>query len=284
VKVGSVQAVADIEKAEKDKMRAKVNKILKHNINCFISRQLIYNFPEQIFTEHKVMAIEHADFEGVERLAAVLGAEIASTFDHPELIRLGTCDLVEEIVLGEDKVIRFSGCGKGEACSIILRGASKQILDEAERSLHDALCVLANTIKNTRTVFGGGCSEMLMAVAVEGLVGKTPGKESLAIEAFARALRQIPSIIADNAGYDSSELVANLRKAHHDGKSTAGLDMDKGEVGDMKDLRITESFRSKMQMLISAHEAAEMILRVDEIIRCAPRERKAPRGHDGHGH
>ena len=113
----------------------------------FISRQLIYNFPEQMFTAAGVMAIEHADFEGVERLALVLGAEITSTFDHPELTKLGHTDLIEEIVIGEDKLIRFSGVEKGEACSIILRGASQQILDEAERSLHDALCVLAQTTK-----------------------------------------------------------------------------------------------------------------------------------------
>jgi len=286
VKVGSVQAVADIEKAEKDKMRAKVNKILKHNINCFISRQLIYNLPEQMFTDAKVMAIEHADFEGVERLANVLDSEIASTFDSPDRVKIGRCDLIEEVMIGEDKVIRFSGCAKGEACTIILRAASRQILDEAERSLHDALCILAQMIKNTRTVLGGGCSEMLMARAVDELARKTVGKEAHAVEAFARALRQIPTIIADNAGYDSADLVATLRAKHAEGMSTAGLDMEKGEVGDVKQLKITESLKSKMQVLISSHEAAEMILRVDEIIKCAPRERKGPpgRGHEGHGH
>jgi T-complex protein 1 subunit beta len=286
VKVDSVQKVADIEKAEKDKMRTKVNKILKHNINCFISRQLIYNLPEQMFTDAKVMAIEHADFEGVERLANVLDSEITSTFDSPDRVKIGRCDLIEEVLIGEDKVIRFSCCAKGEACTIIVRGASKQILDEAERSLHDALCVLAQMIKNTRTVLGGGASEMLMACAVDRLVAKTVGKEAHAVEAFARALRQMPTIIADNAGYDSAELVATLRAQHSDGKSTMGLDMDKGEVGDMKVLKITESLKSKQQVLISAHEAAEMILRVDEIIKCAPRERKGPpgRGHAGHSH
>lgn len=100
-----------------------------------------------MFTDAGVMAIEHADFEGVERLALVLGSEIVSTFDHPELVRLGSCKLIEEAVIGEDKVIRFSGVEKGEACTIILRGATTQVLDEAERSLHDALCVLAQTVK-----------------------------------------------------------------------------------------------------------------------------------------
>ena len=283
VKADGVDTLAAIEQAEKDKMRSKVKKILAHNANIFISRQLIYNLPEQMFTEAGVTAIEHADFEGVERLALVLGSEIVSTFDHPERVKLGSCKLVEEVVIGEDKVIRFSGVERGEACSIILRGASHQILDESERSLHDALCVLVQTTKATRTVYGGGCSEMLMARAVDELALTVAGKESLAIESFARALRTIPSIIADNAGYDSNELVAQLRAKHHEvakgERAVWGLDMDRGVVGDMSELRITEALKSKMQVVVSAHEAAEMIVRVDDIIKCAPRQRKGDHRH-----
>jgi len=219
-------------------------------------------------------------FEGVERLALVLGAEIASTFDHPELVRLGRCNVIEEVVIGEDKVLRFSGVAKGEACTIVLRGASQNVLDEAERSLHDALCVLSQLVKNPRTVLGGGASEMLMARAVDQQVQLTPGKEAIAIEAFARALRALPTIIADNGGFDSTELVAQLRAAHFNGQSFMGLNMDKGLVADMREMKITESFKSKLQVLVSAHEAAEMILRVDEIIKTAPRKRRAKR----HGH
>lgn len=117
------------------------------------------------------LVIEHADFEGVERLAAATGAEILSTFDAPERKDeiLGYCDLIEEIMIGEDKVIRFSGCKKDEACTVVLRGASNHIIDEAERSLHDALCVLVSTIKNRKVVYGGGNAEMTMAREVEKL-------------------------------------------------------------------------------------------------------------------
>lgn len=168
----------------------KLCKIMAHGCNVFINRQLIYNYPEQLFADAGVMAIEHADFEGVERLALVTGSEIVSTFDNPEAVKLGSCDLIEEVIIGEDKLIKFSGVALGEACSIVLRGATQQILDEAERSLHDALCVLSQTVKETSTVFGGGCSEMLMAHAVSQLASKTPGKEAVAIESFAKALRQ----------------------------------------------------------------------------------------------
>lgn len=273
VRVDSVAKVAEIELAEKEKMKDKVERILKHGINCFINRQLIYNYPEQLFAAAGVMAIEHADFAGVERLALVTGGEIASTFDHPELVKLGSCELIEEVMIGEDKLIHFSGVALGEACTIVLRGATQQILDEAERSLHDALCVLAQTVKDTRTVYGGGCSEMLMAHAVTELASKTPGKEAVAMESFAKALRMLPTIIADNAGYDSADLVAQLRAAHSEGNTTAGLDMKEGTIGDMAVLGITESFQVKRQILLSAAEAAEVILRVDNIIKAAPRKR-----------
>merc|ERR1712014_458068 len=156
VKVDSFEAVSEIEAAEKEKMKTKVEKIAKHGCNVFINRQLIYNYPEQLFKENGVMAIEHSDFDGTERLAAVLGADIVSTFDNPEETKLGSCKKIEEIMIGEDKVLKFSGCAQGEACSIVLRGASTHILDEAERSLHDALAVLFQTVTETRVVHGLG--------------------------------------------------------------------------------------------------------------------------------
>jgi T-complex protein 1 subunit beta len=97
------------------------------------------------------------------------------------------------------------------------------MVDEAERSLHDALSVLSQTVKETRVVLGGGCSEMLMSCAVDEEARKVQGKKAIAAEAFGRALRQIPTILADNAGYDSSELVSQLRAAHYKGQSEAGL-------------------------------------------------------------
>lgn len=279
IKVDSMAKIAELEVAEKEKMKDKVNKILKHNCNVFINRQLIYNYPEQLFADAGVMAIEHADFEGIERLALVTGGEIVSTFDNPDLVKLGTCDYIEQVMIGEDILLKFGGVALGEACTVVIRGATQQIIDEADRSLHDALCVLAATVKESRIVYGGGCSEMLMAVAVNNAAAKTPGKEAVAMESFARALQQLPTIIADNAGYDSSQLVSELRAAHTSAKCTKGLNMDLGQVADMKNLGITESFVVKRQVLLSAAEAAEMIMRVDNIIKAAPRKRVEDRGH-----
>ncbi|CAI0435003.1 unnamed protein product, partial [Linum tenue] len=274
VRVDSMAKVADIEAAEKQKMREKVDKILAHGINCFVNRQLIYNFPEELFANAGVLAIEHADFDGIERLALVTGGEIASTFDNPESVKLGHCKLIEEIMIGEDKLIKFSGVEMGQACTVVLRGASHHVLDEAERSLHDALCVLSQTVNDSRVLFGGGWPEMVMAKAVDELARTTPGKRSHAIEAFSRALVAIPTTIADNAGLDSAELVARLRAEHNKEDSNAGIDVISGSVGNMSELGISEAFKVKQAVLLSATEAAEMILRVDEIITCAPRRRE----------
>lgn len=161
------------------------------------------------------------------------------------------------------------------------------MIDEAERSLHDALSVLSQTVKETRVVLGGGCSEMLMSCAVEEEARKIQGKKAIAVEAFSHALRQIPTILADNAGYDSSDLVSKLRAAHYEGQADAGLseyslrfyglgvydssgsddvfdmfaDMNEGIIGSMKQLGVTESYKLKRQVVLSASEAAEMILR-----------------------
>ncbi|VDM48558.1 unnamed protein product [Toxocara canis] len=190
---------------------------------------------------------------------------------------MGSCDLIEEVMVGEDRLLRFSGVPLGEACSIVLRGSTQQILDEAERSLHDALCVLITHVKEARTVAGAGAAEILMSSAVMINSQKVAGKEAIAVEAFGRALAQLPTIICDNAGLDSAELVSQLRSEHANGRHNMGIDVEKGEVADVVKLGIIESFSVKMCMVSSAAEAAEQILRVDNIIKSAPRQRAPDR-------
>jgi len=274
VKVDSVSKVAEIEAAEKKKMLDKCDRIIGHGCNVFCNRQLIYNLPEQRFADSGIMSIEHTDFDGTERLALVLDADIVSTFDTPDQVKLGACDLIEEVMIGEDKLVRFSGCPNSQASSIVLRGANTHVVDEAHRSLHDALCVLSQTVKATAVIAGGGATEMIMAQAVEEAAKHVAGKQVLAMEAYARALRAMPMHIADNAGYDSAELVSALRAKHFEGHTNYGLDMDKGELGDMQALGIREAFKVKQQVVLSSSEAAEMILRVDDIVQCAPRQRE----------
>lgn len=270
-KVDSTSKLAELEKAEREKMKRKIEKIAQFNINTFINRQLIYDYPEQMFTDMGINSIEHADFEGVERLALVTGGEVVSTFDNPEKCKLGECKLIEEVIIGEEIFTKFTGCKSGEACTIVLRGATEQVLDEAERSLHDALSVLSQTTKETRTVLGGGCAEMIMSKAVDTAAQNVEGKKALAVESFAKALRQLPTILADNAGFDSSELITKLRSSIYHGMSTSGLNLDNGTIADMRELGIVESYKLKRAVVTSASEAAEVLLRVDNIIRAKPR-------------
>jgi len=273
VQVDSLNKVAQIEQAEKLKMKRKVDKIIAHGCNVFINRQLIYNYPESLFAAKGIMAIEHADFDGIERLAAVTGGEVCSTFDNPDKVQLGYCEVMEEIMIGETKVLRLGGCKSGAACTIVLRGSSNHIIDEAERSIHDALCILSATLKYPKRIYGGGCTEVAMAQAIDTASKETPGKKAIAMASFAKALLQLPMTVADNGGYDAAELVTQLRAAHASGKTSYGLDMDNGTIGDMEQLGVMESYRSKLQVVTSASEAAEMLLRVDDIIKCAPRRR-----------
>lgn len=278
-------------------MAAKITQIASTQCNTFVNRQLIYNYPESLLSSHNILSIEHLDFEGVERLALVTGGEIVSSFSDAEDggkgiagVKLGLCDLIEEVIIGEDKLVRFSGFPSiaesstaPRACTIVLRGSTNSLLDEAERSLHDALAVLSQVAAtDSRTVLGGGCSEMLMSCRVEDVarsIAVAPGsdreegsgKVGLAIQAFADALKQIPTILADNAGMDSGELVSRLRAKHFEfaanvkGTETCDLGLNLTSEGQglesMRTLGVTESYKLKKQVVISAGEAAEMILR-----------------------
>ena len=271
VRVDSHTKLAEIEEAEKARIIAKCDKIAAHDINVFVNRQLIYDVPMQALSKKGIMVIEHADFDGVDRLSLVLNADIVSTFDTPNSVKVGFCESVKEVLIGEDRLIKFSGLLKKTCSTIVLRGASMHILDEAERSLHDALCVLSQTAaRESRVVLGAGNAETAMANAVEKAAMKTQGKVSIAMEAFAKALRSIPVIIANNGGYDGEELASKLRALHNAGKTDFGLDMKAGTVMNVRHAGITESYMCKQHVVLYAAEAAEQILRVDSIISCAP--------------
>ncbi|KAJ9464248.1 T-complex protein 1 subunit beta [Diplonema papillatum] len=292
VKVDNMDAVVNIEKAEKEKMKAKVDKILAFGCNVFINRQLIYNYPEELFANNGVMAIEHADFDGIERLAFALGGEVVSQFDDTEGVKMGGAALIDEVMIGEDLVIRFSGVKGGRACTVVLRGSSQQLLDEAERSLRDALCIVASTVRDNRVVFGAGASEAFMAAAIMKAAKSARTVEDLqsaesrsfgkvkAMEAFAQALLQIPLIIGESAGmpaqyaHDLGELHMRELEKNPDGACRTGIDINKKCFFNTQEAGIIESFLSKSSSLEYAAEAAEMILRVDDIIRCAPRQRR----------
>lgn len=273
VNVRSVSELSQIEDAERQRMQEKVEKIVgaENGIDVFVNRQIIYDYFLQLFREKNVVAVEHADFEGVERLANVLGAKIMSTFDSLNDC-IGTCERIENVHVGEKVMVKFSGLKKG-ACTIVLKGSTAEVLDEAERSVHDALCVLMRVKTEKKLVYGGGATEMEVTLAVNNVAIRTEGKESAAILAFANAVQKIPQIIAENGGFDGEAIKAKLRALHAKGRRTYGVDVEKGDAGCMKERSVVESLRIKRRIFTAAVEAASMIIKCDGLIKCKQRER-----------
>ena len=272
INVDSVSKLGEIEEAEKNKMRGKIDEICSIPFNVFVNRQLIYDYPFDLFREKNVQAIEHADFDGVERLVRFLGGKIMSTFDSLDEGCLGTCDQVKNVVIGNEQMIEFQKAGRG-ASTIVLRGSSQEVLDEAERSLHDALCVLKKIKSEKKILYGGGATDMELALCLNEYASELSGKESESIFAFSNALQRIPAILGRNGGFDGEEIKAKMRSEHFSGNKTAGINMSTGKVDCMKRLGVVESLRTKRRVIAAAVEVAQMVLKCDAFIKCKPRER-----------
>jgi T-complex protein 1 subunit beta len=265
IKVKNLSKLAKIEVREQKKILDKCKKIISHGVNVLINRQLIYNFPERFLNENGVLTIEHADFEGIERLALVTGAEIVSTFDEPEKVKLGRCEIIEEVMIGEKTMIRFSGChGKG-ASTIVLRGSNLQIISEAERSIHDALSVIIQAIKNPDFVYGGGVVDSKIIIGLEKFMKNVDHKEALVIRAFSAAIKNLLKIIIENSGLDPAEILESLLKQHENPQSDSCFDVYSEKICSAKKIGLIECSRLKIQTILSAVETAEMIMRIDKM-------------------
>ena len=264
IKVKSISNLARIEIGEQKKLLDKCRKILTHGINVIVNRQLIYNRQERFFSDHGILSIEQADFDGIEKLALCTGAEIASTFDEPSKIKLGLCKIVEEVVIGDEKYIRFGGCANEGSCSIVIRGSNEQIIDEAERSLHDALSILIQSIKNPKYIWGGGYSEMKIGNSIEYLSKKFQCKKSLSIASFAIAIQRIPEIIMENAGLESIFLINKFKKNLKKGEECC-FNAENEDISCAKISGLIENSKLKTQIILAAVEAVEMIIRIDKM-------------------
>lgn len=268
IEVTSVNELARIEATERERMHKKIDSICfqeKEKVcDIFINRQLIYDLPKSLFREKGVIAIEHVDFKGVEDLSKVTGARVVSVFDEKKSA-LGTCEKVESINIYGKRMVKFASQNSG---TIVICGSSKEILDEADRAIHDALCVL----RDDKYVCGGGSVETALAVELTKVGLKIPEAEGEAVLGFARALMEIPSIIATNSGMDGEKMKGIIRSEHESGNIYAGIDVGKS-VSSMKDKKIIESYRVKRRVLIAACEAAQMILKCDGLIKCEPVKR-----------
>ncbi|AEA38871.1 t-complex protein 1 beta SU (nucleomorph) [Cryptomonas paramecium] len=267
IKTFTLANLARIEIADQKKILDKCKKIIFHGANVFVNRQLIYNKQESFLTNYGIVSIEHADFEGIERLSLVTGGEIVSTFDEPSKIKLGYCKIVEEIMVNREKMVRFNGKLKINACTLVIRGSTQQLLDEVERSVHDALCVLSRSIRDPRFVWGGGNTDIFLFLKLENFSQKFKSKVSMAILAFSRSIRNLVKILLENAEVDSTFLISQLKTACQKGNAKACIDIKKKNVAQADKLGLIELFKLKTQMIISAVETVEMILRIDTILK-----------------
>ncbi len=197
---------------------------------------------------------------------------------------LGKAALVEERKIGDDKMTFVEGAKNPKAVTILVRGGSERLVDEAERSIHDALCVVRDVVRDPRIVGGGGAPEAEIAKQLRGFAQKQEGKEQLAVLAFANGLEAVPVALAENAGLDPIDIMVQLRAAHEKGQTWYGVDVFEGKAADLKEKGVLEPHGVKMQVIKSASEAAGMILKIDDVIASAKsKDSPGPPKHNGEG-
>ena len=158
------------------------------------------------------------------------------------------------------------GCKHPRAVTILIRGGTERIVDEAERSLHDALCVVRDIVEEPKVLAGGGAPELEVSKMLKKYAETLPGREQLAVRSFAEALEAVPVTLTENAGLDPIDILSELRARHEKGETWAGIEVHSGKVQDMTEAGVFEPLAVKKQIIKSATEAASMILKIDDVI------------------
>ncbi|OIT40091.1 PREDICTED: T-complex protein 1 subunit alpha [Nicotiana attenuata] len=270
-----------IRQREADMTKERIQKLLSAGANVVLTSKGIDDMALKYFVEAGAIAVRRVRKEDLRHVAKATGATVVSTFAdmegeetfEPSL--LGHAEEVVEERIADDDVIMVKGTKNSSSVSLILRGANDFMLDEMERALHDALCIVKRTLESTTVVAGGGAVEAALCVYLEYLATTLGSREQLAIAQFAESLLVIPKVLANNAAKDSSDLVSKLRSCHYlaqtkaDKKhlSSMGLDLAKGTVRNNLEAGVIEPAMSKVKIIQFATEAAITILRIDDMIR-----------------
>jgi thermosome len=252
---------------EERMLKDMVEQIGKSGANVVLCEKGIDDIALHFLAKRGILTAKNLSSGDMEKLAKATGAKILASTKDLSPDALGEAKLVEEVKIGDDKLIYIRECKDPRAVTIVLRGGSEHVVDEAERSLHDGLCVVRNAIEDGKIVAGGGASEAEVAKDLKSYATSVGGREQLAVEAFAEALESIPMTLAGNAGLDPIDIMVELRSKHEtpDGIWT-GVDVASGKVEDMLKQNVVEPLRTKQQVIRSATEAACMILRIDDVV------------------
>jgi thermosome len=265
-------------------LKEMVDKIASVGADVVICQKGIDEVAQHFLAKKGIMAVRRVKRSDIEKLEKALGARIVSTVKDITPNDLGYAELVEERRVGNDKMIFIEGAKNPKAVNILLRGSNDMALDEAERSVNDALHSLRNILLEPSIVPGGGAVEVEVAMRIREFARTVGGKEQLAIEAFADALEEIAVILAETAGLEPITTLMDLRSRHSKGYISSGVDVNNGKiVDDMMALNVIEPTRVKAQVIKSATEAATAILKIDDLIAAAQPTKKEKGEEKGEG-
>lgn len=251
---------------EEKTLKDMVEKVKKSGATVLITQKGIDDLAQHYLAKAGIYAVRRAKKSDMEKLAKATGAEIVNTLDDLNAKSLGKAGSVEERKIGDDKFTFVTECPSAKAVSILLRGGTEHVVDEAERAMHDALSVVAVALEDGKMTPGGGAAATEIAMQLRDHAGTVGGREQLAIEAFADAVEVVPRTLAENAGLDELDILLNLRRAHKQGKKNHGVNVFSGKIEDMVENHVIEPLRVGTQEIKASTEAAVMILRIDDVI------------------
>ncbi len=251
---------------ENSMLKEMVTKIVDAGANVVVCQKGIDDIAQHYLAKANVLAVRRVKESDMTKLAKATGGRIITNLEDLSEKDLGKAQVVEERKVEEDKWVFVEGCKNPKSTTILVRGATQRVTDEAERSMHDALMVVKDVIEHPAIVVGGGAPEQELSSQIREWANSLSGREQLAVQKYADALEVIPLTLAENAGMDPIDTQVEMRAKHGQGKKWVGVNVLAGKVGDLEAEEVFEPAAVKRQIIKSATEAACMILRIDDVI------------------
>jgi len=252
---------------EENKMlKSMVDKIHSIGANVLICQKGIDDISQHYLSKHGILSVRRVKESDMTKLAKATGGRITTNLDDISTNDLGSAEIVHQKKVESDKWVFIEGCKNPRSVTILIRGGSQRVVDEADRSIHDALMVVKDVVENPSIVAGGGSPEAYLAAELNEWASSSEGREQLAIKQYAEAFESIPLTIAENAGMDPIDTIITLRANQSSGKEAVGINAKESKIGNMFSLDLVEPLAVKEQIIKSATETACMILRIDDVI------------------
>jgi thermosome len=247
-------------------LKTMVDKLHNVGVNVLICQKGIDDIAQHYLAKYGIMAVRRVKESDMIKLGKATGGRVISNLDDLTEKDLGTADLAHQKKVESDKWVFVEGCKNPQSVTLLIRGGSQRVIDEVDRSIHDALMVVKDVIEKPEIVAGGGAPESYAASQLKEWADSFDGREQLAIKKYAEALEIIPLTIAENAGMDPIDTMATLRAKQNQGRKWTGIDARNTRIADMLSIDVVEPLIVKEQIIKSATEAACMILRIDDVI------------------